>query len=183
MATLFEKLFELMQAFWSYIIFWHVLGDDECGLIRRLGKYHRDMKPGWNWKLPLAEQPMSETAALGSSVLREQSLTTKDGKPVTLRGVVTWRVTDARKFILDCDSAQSVITDVGCGVIAELVPDFTAEEILSHADSIKQLRKTVRERGKKWGITIEYFGLVDCVQARTYRIITSDHHDGPGLRG
>jgi len=177
MTALFEKLFELIQAFWSYIIFWHVLGDDQCGLIRRLGKYHRTMSAGWNWKLPLIEQALSETSALGSTVLREQSLTTLDGVQVTLRGVLTWRVVDARKFILDCDNAQSVVNDVGCGVIAELVPDLPAKEILGHDTSIKKLRDKVRTRAEKWGIKVEYFGLVDCVQARTYRFITSDNNN------
>lgn len=174
MTAIFEKLFELVQAFWNYLVPWAVLGDDQCGLIRRLGKYRRDMRPGLNWKLPIFEQAMSETSALDSTVLREQSLTTSDGAQITLRGVLTWRVINARQYILDCGDAQSVVNDVGCGVIAEIVPDYSAEEILQGDVVLKKLRDRVRTRAEKWGVRVEYFGLVDRVRARTYRIITGD---------
>jgi hypothetical protein len=171
LTALFERLFELIQAWFRYLIPWAILGDDECGLIRRLGCYHRDMSPGWNWKWPVLEQAMTECSALDSDVLREQTLTTRDGHQVTLRGVLTYHVVDARKYIIGVDSAESVINDVGSSVIAEVVPGIDLKDVLQGESFNVLLLRKVRARAKKWGVAVDSFGLVDRVATRTYRII------------
>jgi regulator of protease activity HflC (stomatin/prohibitin superfamily) len=183
MMAILEKLLDLLQAWISYIIPFHVMGDDQCGLVRRLGRFHRYMRPGLNWKIPVLEQALTDMAALSSTVLREQSLTTSDGVQVTLRGVITYRVIDAKRWILDCDSAQSVMNDVGCCVIAELVPGMSSEEILSGETAMRELTKKVRVRAKRWGVEVDSFGLVDRVQTRTYRFITASAASGHDPHG
>lgn len=179
MTALIEKLLELLLAWYSALLPFHVLGDDQCGLVRRLGRFHRYMKPGLNWKIPVLEQALSDMAALSSTVLREQSLTTADGKQVTLRGVITYRVVDARRWILDCDSAESVVNDVGCCVLAQLIPTMAAEAVLNGERFSHELEKKVRARAKHWGIEVDTFGLVDRVATRTYRVITTGGADAP----
>lgn len=181
MTPLLEKLIELVQAWFAYLVPWTVLGDDECGVIRRFGKYKRTMRPGMNLKWPVVEHALSVICALETTVLREQSLTTIDGVQVTVRGVITYRVTDARRYILDCATASSVVNDSGCCVIAELIPRMRAEDVLRGEDFTRDLTKKVRLRAKKWGIHVETFGLIDRTAARTYRFITSARDGGDGL--
>lgn len=181
MTLLFEKLFELLAAWINYLLPWAVLGDDECGLIRRIGKYHRNMKHGLNWKWPVLEVAMQVTSARESAVLREQTLTTKDGAQVTLRAVITYWIVDPKKYILECDSGQSVVNDVGCGVIADVIPELTADEILLGERVTEVLFRKVRARAKKWGVDVDYFGLVDRVKTRTYRFITVTNSDRSGV--
>lgn len=115
---------------------------------------------------------MTDVSALDSTVLREQTLTTKDGRKVTLRGVLAYRVIDPRKYILECATAESVVNDVGCGVVAEVIPGFEAAEILGSEDLCKKLLTMMRKRAKHWGVHVESFGLVDRVESETYRIVT-----------
>lgn len=180
MTVLFEKLFELIQAWIAYLLPWTVLGDDQCGLVRRLGKYHRDLEPGFNWKWPLIEQAMTETSALDSTVLREQTLTTRDNKQVTLRGVLTYRVVDARKYILGVDGPESVINDVGAAVIAEVVPNHTLKQVLETEEFNAELLRKVRLRSRKWGVTVDSFGLIDRVSTRAIRLIGVSTNHGHG---
>lgn len=179
--TFLEKLVELLLQFWSTVAPYAILGDDQIGLIRRFGKYHRDMQPGINWKIPLVEQPMAETSAYDSATLRDQSLTTSDGAQVTVRGVITYRVVDARRYILEVDNPVSVLNDVGCLIIGELIPTLTAEQVMHGADFLPTLTRKVKARAKRWGIEVDSVGLVDRTKARAIRLLVSDARDGAGI--
>lgn len=174
MIELVLKLIEFIQT-WFWVVSPIVIcGDDQRGVIRRRGIYSRDLVPGINWKWPLLEAHLVEISALDSIMLREQTLTTKDGYQVTLRGVIACRVVDPRKYILDCATASSVINDIGSCVIGEVVPDFTLDEVLRGTDFSGKLLTAMRRRGKKWGIDVESVGLVDRVQTKAYRLINSN---------
>lgn len=176
MTALFERLLDWLVAWMRYLVPFYVLGDDTLGLVRRLGKYKRDLRPGWNWKWPVIEECLTESCALDSTVLREQTLTTRDGGQVTLRGVLAYRVVDARKYILGCATAESVVNDVGCALVAELIPGVTTEDVLSGKID-RDLTRRVKARARRWGIEVESFGLVDRVRTRTYRFIGSAPRD------
>ena len=173
MNTIFEKLFDLVLSFFNYLLPWVVLEDDRVGLVRRLGIYNRDLHHGWNWKIPIVESVLSETSAIDSAVLREQSLTTRDGVQVTVRAVITYRVVDPRKYIIEVDGPLSVIHDCGCTVIGELVPELDAPEVLSGVEFLQKLTRRMRARAKRWGIEVESVGLADRTKARAYRLIMS----------
>ena len=103
--------------------------------------------------------------------MREQTLTTRDGKQVTLRGVLTYRVVDARKYIIGVDGPESVINDVGSAVVAEVVPQCTLKQVLESEEFNHDLLKKVRLRARRWGVQVDSFGLIDRVATRTYRFI------------
>ena len=179
------RIFELIKEWLGYLIPFHVLGDDECGLVRRFGQYHRDMRHGVNWHWPLGiEIAMSEVAALDSTVLAEQTLTTKDGDSLTVRFVLGYRVINPKKYILECATAESVLNDVGLGVIGEVVPRYTTAEIMySEADFSSELRKKVRARARAWGVEVVSIGLSDCVKASAVRLIVNGALDTGGQQG
>jgi len=156
---------------------WHILGDDEVGLIQRLGVYNRDLKHGWNWKAPLLEVVLSTSGALDSSALREQTLTTSDRQQVTVAGVLSYRVVSPRKFLIDLEDADSVLNDVGLGVIARVVPGYTCDEILVDEEPMAVMKKRMKNRAEKCGIKVVSFELTDRAKTRTYRMFTTTAND------
>lgn len=168
LARLFDFVIERIVA----LAFWHVCGEDETGIVQRLGKYKRGLAPGLNWKWPIVERATVTSAALDSTELRAQTLTTEDGYQVTFRGIMTYQVSDARKYILGVEDAASVVNDVGACVVAEVAPMFTLAEIMEGSEFQKELLRRMRLRAKRWGVRVDSFGLVDRVKTRTYRIIT-----------
>lgn len=181
MTDLILRLIEFLTTWFWYLSPFVVCGDDQCGLIRRRGVYSRDLRHGINLKIPILEAHLVESAALESTTLHEQTLTSKDNIQVTLRGVLAYRVVNPRRYILDCDSPVSVINDVGCCVIAEVAPRFKAVSILKGNLFQARLLKAMRRRAFKWGIEVQSVGLVDRVQARTYRFITSHNSRADGV--
>lgn len=171
MAEILDRLIQLLTSFYNYLIPFAIAGDDQVGVVRRLGKYHRLLEPGFNWKYPLIEQALVTTTALDSTSLEEQSLTTKDNVCVTLRGVMTYRVVEPRRYILGCATAISVMNDAGCLVMAELVSTMTADEVLRGEEFPATLLRKVRARAKRLGVEVDSVGFIDRVAAPAYRII------------
>jgi regulator of protease activity HflC (stomatin/prohibitin superfamily) len=182
MVELVLKLIEFLSTWFWYISPLVVCGDDECGLIRRRGIYVRELDHGFNWKIPILETHMVTCSALESTMLREQTLTTSDNAQVTIRGVLSYRVINPRRYILDCATAASVINDVGCAVIAEQVPGLKSSTVLRGKLFTKRLLRAMRMRARKWGIEVLSVGLADRVHTRTYRLFNSNsnsaHTDG-----
>lgn len=171
MAEIVQLLFNLISGWISYLLPFAVLGDDQVGVIRRFGRYRRDMKPGLNWKIPVIDQCLETTSALDSTMLQEQSLTTSDDVAVTLRGVITYRVVNPRRYILGVATTISVMNDVGCRVIADLIPSLTSKEIL-HGEAFNvELLKRMQRQAKRWGVKVDSVGVVDRVATPVYRFI------------
>lgn len=171
MFALFEKLFDLLVDTWRHIIPWAVLGDDQVGLIRRLGKFNRPMTPGFNWKLPVIESAMQEHCAFDSILLKDQSLMTSDGVQVTVRGVITFRVVDARRYILQTFNPVQTMASIGQCVIAELIPDLPSSEVLSGRAFLQSLRRRIRARTRRCGVEVISFGLADRTRTRSIRLM------------
>lgn len=151
---------------------WCIVDDNETGIVLRLGQYKRDAPPGLNWKLPLVEDVIVTSAALDSTALREQTLTTADLQQVTVRGVMTYRVSNPRRYILEVEDPESVVNDIGCSLIAEAVPFLSCDEVLTGDSFARELRKKMRARAKKWGVEVEAFGLMDRTKTRAFRLIS-----------
>lgn len=183
MTDLLLKLIDLVVSWFWYLMPFAVLGDDQVGLIRRFGKFKRYMRPGLNWKWPIIETPMAECSALDSTTLREQSLTTKDNVAVTVRGIIAYRVVDPRAYILGTATAISVMNDVGCCVIAEVIPLFDANDVLLGENFQRELTRKVKARAKRWGVAVESVGLAERVAAPVYRLITGNHRSGSDASG
>lgn len=186
MTDLILRLVEFLTTWFWHLSPFVVCGDDRCGVIRRFGVYHRDLVPGLNAKWPIVEAHLEDSCALESTMLAEQSLTSRDNVQVTLRGVITYKVVNPRKYILETATAASVVNDVGCCVVSEVAPRFLAASILRGKLFPKRLLRAMRRRSRKWGIEVSSVGLVDRVQARTYRLINSNsegHHGASQFSG
>ncbi len=114
---------------------------------------------------------MMAVSAVDSYALREQSLTTRDGVQVTLRGVLTYRVIDPHKWIVQVNDPESVLNDAGCIAVGDLVPGHDAKEVLHGEEFIGLLTRRVRARAKKFGIEVDSVGLADRTQATTFRLM------------
>lgn len=170
MQELILRAVDLLTGWTAALLPWTILGDDEIGLVRRLGKYSRDLRPGVNLKIPIIEETISDSMALESVMLQEQTLTTADGDTVTVRGSLSYRVTDAKAYLLECGEVDGLLSDIVCCVIAEQVPDLATVDILG-GDVSAVLFEPMRQRALKWGVEIVDVGLVERTRTRAYRLL------------
>lgn len=154
---------------------WRIVHTYERGVKFRRGRVQmRALDPGWHWFWPMLESIDVVNVALETRNLPTQSVLTKDGKSITFSCNVCYRITDAcRMFVAiqDFDSAVEAFAMVhlagaiGTRTMAALKKDREALEL--------ELCEGLTAKVADWGAEIEWVGLTDLVDARSYRLFGS----------
>jgi len=101
--------------------------------------------------------------------LLPQTLTTKDGKSIVLKGIIRYKVNDCKKYLMTVNSAKDVLVDTVQGVIREIIEDYTWGSDIELNDLITEKSASVVE---VWGIKVESVTLTDFGIIRTYRLMS-----------
>jgi len=111
---MFDRIFDFIP--------WVIIDQYEQGVVLRLGKFKRVVNPGLSFIFPFGiEEVKYETVVRQTSYLDPQSLTTKDGKSVTLAGIIIYKIIDIRKFLLDIDDGEDDMNNIVYGIISDNV--------------------------------------------------------------
>lgn len=151
--------------------FWVVIHPYEAGVRLRLGKFHQVLECGFHWMLPfgidthLAEYIVPTTHSLG-----DESTISKDGKSVGFHAVVTYKVRDIQKTLLEVDDVHHAVRDACCGEIGRVLREATWEEMLAE-DILDKLTAACRKRGFRYGIEVMSVQLAGIAQVRSIRIM------------
>lgn len=167
------QLVAIVLEFWRFLAFWAVLDQENLGFIRRLGRPHRDMHAGLNWKCPILERAETEDARSYVYILDPCSLRSVDGKALVLRLSVTCRVINARKYFLTVCDGRTNVQDVAAGELGDVVAASEADDVLSGAVLPIVLQRT-RKAARRWGMRIDDVKLVDAAETTSYRLWQSN---------
>ncbi len=171
MSTLFTALLEWIGAIVNTICFFQIVDAWEKGVVLRLGKPVRDVGPGLRFHIPFhIERILTESCAWETVDLPVQSVCTKDGIEIAISAILTYRVKDVRKFLIDVGGEDSVLSDSSRGVIRKTVGQRTWDE-LQQDDVDAAITKAVRERAWRWGVEVSEAKLSDLTTATCYRIM------------
>lgn len=169
---MFEKLWELLQAAFEALVPFVVLYPFERGVLVRLGKFVRELDAGFHWCYPLhIDQVFHENVVPRTEHLPGLSTTTADGVCVGFDAVVTYRVNDIRKALLEVNDLKDAVADTCAGQIGTTLSESKWESIW-HGDAVENLTAVCRKRGWKWGIEIIQVQLAGVVRTRNLRIST-----------
>lgn len=106
--------------------------------------------------------------------LEPQSLTTKDGKDITVRGVIVYEYVDIEKMATTSVDPDDSVRDKALMVIADAVSQHTKDELLE-AMREKGLDKLFKRQAQQflgsYGVRVIRMGLVELAGARPYRIM------------
>lgn len=170
---MFDKLFEIIFRFAAFFQFFMVLRVFQGGVILRLGKFHRLAKLGLNWIWPFSiEEVHTTNTVIETMIIGPQSLITKDGKEIIVTTMATFRVIDAKVFLLEIEGANRVIEDSAFGEVAAWVTEQSYEELLK-ADITARLTTRLRKRARAYGVEIIRVQLVDLTKSRSIRLMQS----------
>lgn len=167
---MFDKIIDVLLQCFDFLIPFTVMDQFERGVILRFGKLHREIGPGFHWHWPLAierclfDNVVDRTVNLGS-----QSLTTRDGRNVTVSGVITARIRDIKKALLEVEGFDDALKDSCYGAIAVAVSSHTWEEIQQETFS-DALTKACRDQANEYGIKIKRVQLTDKTIAKPIRL-------------
>lgn len=164
-----QQILSFLLESWRFLICWAILDQEQLGFIRRVGRPHRKMKPGWNWKWPVFERAETEDGRAYAYILDPQSLQTGDGRAVVLRLSVTCRVMNIRRYVLSVYDGRSNVQDVAAGELGDVVAASDLGEVLS-GEILPEVLRRVRAVARKWGMRVDSVKFVDAAQTRSLRL-------------
>lgn len=166
---MFDKLIDFVLQFLDRFACLTIIEAYEQGVVLRFGRFKKVFEPGVHFVWPVIERVISENVVPKVYDLNAQSLTTADGVSVVVSGIVTARVHDVRRSVLEVDGVLDAIKNSSVAEIARAVKKATWSE-LSSVDFDESLTAACRKKGFKWGMEIMEVQLSDMSKSRTVRL-------------
>ena len=162
---------DVLARCWWWLVPFRVIADYERAVVLRLGCFRRLLSPGLHWVRPLGiDQVLIQCIAWNTTALHDQALVTADHHQVSVSGIITWRVNNVRKFLLDVTDQDSVLADVTYGSIAVHVRSCTWEQ-LTDAEYAERLSKEVRKRAFTYGIEVKQVQFANVTKSKAIRLL------------
>lgn len=170
-----DRIVDFFISFGKNFQFWVIIYAYERGVHMRFGKFLRVLEPGLHWCRPFhIDHVMVDNVVTRTVHIGAQSLTTKDGKSVVVSAVITLRISDIYKALVEVESIEHAMMDACYGAVSTHVDSSTWEQ-LHGEEAFKGLTRECRKAAKQYGLDIERVQLADLAMCRTFRMVNSDH--------
>jgi len=166
----FDWILQVLQYVWEALVPCVVMQPFEAGVLIRLGKYKRNLEPGFHLVWPFhIDKVWHEHTTARTDHLTGLATTTTDGKSIGFDAVVTWKINDIRKALLEVTDLKDAIADTCSGQIGTTLAECDWASIRVDQTS-EQLTKACRARGWKWGVEILNVQLSGVAVVRNFRV-------------
>ncbi len=127
----------------------------EKAVVFRLGKFHGMKGPGLFTIVPLIDQlKMVDTRVLTANFPQQQVIT-RDNVPVTIDGVLFFRVDNAAEAIITVQDYRYMITQYAQTSLRDVVGQMTLDQLLTEREEIaKLIEQHVEKDTKGWGLEV-----------------------------
>jgi regulator of protease activity HflC (stomatin/prohibitin superfamily) len=170
---MFERVLDFIATSWNILRPLIVVSDYEGGVVLRFGRYNREITPGLNWKIPLADNAIITSTVTTTMALRPQTLTTKDDLTIVLSAIVKYHISDVRAYLLDIWDSADVLNDLTLGAIREIIASVNYED-LSGSLIEEEVLKTIKDEASRYGVDIHKVTFSDLGKVRSLRLITNE---------
>ncbi|MGB9695490.1 MAG: slipin family protein [Caldisericaceae bacterium] len=125
------------------------------GVVFFLGKYRRELSPGFNLIIPIFEYARYVDVRTRTMDVVPQEVMTKDSVPVKIDAVVYYKVFDAMKSIVQVENFMSASTLLAQSKLRDVVGKYDLDTLLASKDKIgKEILEILQGPTDDWGITI-----------------------------
>ncbi|MEH1765459.1 SPFH domain-containing protein [Nostoc sp.] len=125
-------------------------------LVERLGRYHRKLKPGLNFIVPLVDQiVMEDTTREQFLDIKPQNVITQDNIYVEVDAIVYWRIRDIEKSFYAIEDLQGALTQITTTTLREIIAQNTLEQTnVSRAEMDSAILDQLNHITTDWGVEI-----------------------------
>lgn len=170
-----DKLLDFLVSIWNDLIPIAVLNSYTGGIQIRLGRKVRVLEGGnWYWKIPFADYILHDIVVPRTERLTGLATTTLEGRAIGFDAVVTYRISDVEKALLEVHDLKDAIADSCAGIIGTELSNALWSEII-HGKKVEELTAACRKRGWKWGVEIQLVQLTGVAPVKNLRVSLSGH--------
>lgn len=161
-------LFRWLTDAWKAIQPWATVLPWERGVRVTLGRYTRLLEPGIRWRIPLVHTVWIVNTRLRFTSFPPLTLTTADGKQLTVAGIIGFRITDPLAAMQSMTQIEVSCPAMVQAAISESVGEKDLEDLVREEleeEAINALRLATN------GLTFEMVRITDFGAIRTLRLI------------
>jgi len=156
----------------KFFQWWVIIQPWEAGIRSRFGKRIKLLNPGTHFRVPFFDTVFIKTIRLKTVSMSPQTLTSQDGKTITIVVAAGYSITDIEKLYNTLCQPEVTICNTISAEIAEYVAnnnliDCTPKKIQDAVD--------LKLNGIDYGLKYDYVKLVGYAVVRTYRLIQEGH--------
>ena len=167
---MFDKLVELIINWIDRLLPLVIIPSYEEGVQLRFGKFRKVLHPGIHFKIPFGDEIIHQHVVVTTLSLPAQSLYTLDRQNFVVKGVVKYKISDVKTFLLEVYDAKDALSDMTMSIVKNIVISIPAEKCIDpELDNL--LTKKARVEAKKWGVDIQQVTLTDVAPIKSYRLI------------
>lgn len=150
-----------------------IINQWETGIRFRLGRYKDTLSPGLRFIIPIIDGIKRIDMRLLTIDIPRQQVITKDNVPVTINGVVYFKVVDAATAIIKVQDYIYAVSQYAQTALRDVAGGMTLDQVLGERENIgKDIEKIVEDASKEWGIEITDIKLQDIDMPEDLRLWT-----------
>ncbi len=159
---------EFLEYILNAVKIWIIIQPWQNGIIVRCGKKVREVKGGVYFKLPYFDSVYVKDGKLRVVSLPIQTLTTKDGKTITISSSAGYCIDSVRKLYETLYHPETTVANIIMSELAEIVFKNNITEI-----SPKFLEETILSKihFEEYGLKFDYYKISNFAVVRTFRLI------------
>lgn len=134
----------------------------ETGVVFQLGKYVRTLSPGLNFIIPIIEYAVVIDMRISTHDIPEQQVITKDNVPVSINGVVYFKVDDAQTAVIKVQNYTYAVSQYAQAALRDVVGGMTLDDLLAERQKIgDEIEDIIQKEAKTWGLQVTAIKLQD----------------------
>ena len=139
-----------------------IINQYQTAIVFTLGRFTRTLKPGLNLIVPIIEWTSTVDMRVLTRDIPKQQVITKDNVPVTINGVVYFRVLKAEPAILEVQDYNYAISQYAQAALRDVVGGMTFDDLLAERQKIgEEIEQIVAKESANWGLDVTAIKIQD----------------------
>lgn len=134
----------------------------ETGVVFQLGRYSRTLQPGLNFIIPVLEYVRVIDMRILTQDIPKQQVITKDNVPVSINGVVYFKVVNAQTAVIQVQNFVYAISQYAQAALRDVVGGMSLDELLAERQKIgEEIEKVTQQEARSWGLQVTAIKIQD----------------------
>src|SRR5262245_10308020 len=140
----------------------HVAAQWERGIVLRLGKFQSIRGPGVILIFPVIDHLKMVDTRIQTLAIPQQSVITRDNVPMSINGVLFFKVVDVMKAVVSIQDFEFSILQYAQVTLRDVIGRLALDELLAELEQIQeQIEKLVGDVARGWGLEVDGLRLQD----------------------
>jgi regulator of protease activity HflC (stomatin/prohibitin superfamily) len=131
-------------------------------IVLRLGKFLAVRGPGIFLVIPVVDQTMKVDTRILTLEIPKQQVITKDNVPVSINGVVYFRVERAEEALIKVQNFAYAMSQYAQATLRDIIGGMTLDQLLAEREQIgKEIEAIVERESSSWGLKVIAIKMMD----------------------